>query len=429
MGVGEAHQVHHALHRAVLARHAVERVEHDVGRGLGEPRGDVAVHVDPRDPVPARFQRLGDALAAHQRDRAARWPSRPSGRRRGASGRRHAPPYPLDFPFERHALALATPGARTSSPRPSMSALVASPVLIRKLACFSLTCAPPSVSPRQPAASTSCQALSPGGFLKVEPPVLLRSGWIASRACGDAVHLGADRPRARRRARGSARRRRSRPRAGSNGGRCSRGRAAGSVINVAVGQRRRRNRRGCRPPRGHRRRRSSARSRRPCRGCRAGTRARRCRRRARSRRRGCRSPRRRIRATASRRTSTVANGLAEPHHHARHAAVAHDQVRAEPERHDRRARRRGAAGSVQVVEVGRLEQPVGRAAALEPHQLGERRVCGELAAHVGRHPAVEAVVARPSRARAVALVGADLPVMPRAPAARRCRRRGPRPTW
>ena len=29
--------------------------------------------------------------------------------------------------------------------------------------------------------------------------------------------------------------------------------------------------------------------------------------------------------------------LAEPHDHARHAAVAHDQVGAEPERHDRRA--------------------------------------------------------------------------------------------
>src|SRR5690606_32008709 len=71
---------------------------------------------------------------------------------------------------------------RTSSPRVSMSALVASPVFIRKLACFSLTCAPPIRSPRQPAASTSRHALSPGGFLKVEPPVLLRSGCVSSRA-------------------------------------------------------------------------------------------------------------------------------------------------------------------------------------------------------------------------------------------------------
>jgi hypothetical protein len=35
MGIGQAHQVHHALHRAILARRAVERVEHDVGLGLG----------------------------------------------------------------------------------------------------------------------------------------------------------------------------------------------------------------------------------------------------------------------------------------------------------------------------------------------------------------------------------------------------------
>src|SRR5690606_30209581 len=71
---------------------------------------------------------------------------------------------------------------RTSSPSPSMSALVASPVFIRKLACFSLTCAPPIRRPRQPAASTSRQALSPGGFLNVEPPVFERSGCDSSRA-------------------------------------------------------------------------------------------------------------------------------------------------------------------------------------------------------------------------------------------------------
>ena len=36
-------------------------------------------------------------------------------------------------------------------------------------------------SPRQPAASISCQALWPGGFLKVEPPVRLLIGCVASR--------------------------------------------------------------------------------------------------------------------------------------------------------------------------------------------------------------------------------------------------------
>src|SRR5690242_21504924 len=69
---------------------------------------------------------------------------------------------------------------RTSSPKASRSAALASPVLIRKLVCFSLTCAPPIIKPRQPAWSISCQALWPGGFLKVEPPVLARIGWLRS---------------------------------------------------------------------------------------------------------------------------------------------------------------------------------------------------------------------------------------------------------
>src|SRR5262249_21014468 len=76
--------------------------------------------------------------------------------------------------------------ARTISPSSSISAPVASPSLMRKLQCISETCAPPTLSPRQPAASINCQALLPGGFLKVEPPGLLAVG-------GDVVHLGEDR--------------------------------------------------------------------------------------------------------------------------------------------------------------------------------------------------------------------------------------------
>ena len=76
-----------------------------------------------------------------------------------------------------------------------MSAAVALPRLIRKLQCSSDTCASPTTSPRQPAASISCQALPPGGFLKVEPPVRLLIGWVASRDFGDLVHLGRDRAR------------------------------------------------------------------------------------------------------------------------------------------------------------------------------------------------------------------------------------------
>src|SRR3546814_16994080 len=61
--------------------------------------------------------------------------------------------------------------SRTSAPSASMSALLAPPRLIRKLQCFSETCAAPVVRPRQPASSIKRQSLSPSGFLKVEPPV------------------------------------------------------------------------------------------------------------------------------------------------------------------------------------------------------------------------------------------------------------------
>ena len=53
--------------------------------------------------------------------------------------------------------------------------------MIRKLQCISETLAPPTRKPRQPAASISFQALMPGGFLNVEPPVRSLIGWFFSR--------------------------------------------------------------------------------------------------------------------------------------------------------------------------------------------------------------------------------------------------------
>ena len=86
-----------------------------------------------------------------------------------------------------------------------MSAAVAPPVLIRKLQCFSETCAPPRVRPRQPAASISSHAfMRPGGLRNVEPPVRARTGCVASRARADLGHARGDR---RRRRRGRARKR------------------------------------------------------------------------------------------------------------------------------------------------------------------------------------------------------------------------------
>ena len=76
-----------------------------------------------------------------------------------------------------------------------MSAAVASPVLSRKLQCFSDTWAPPIRRPRQPAASISCQALRPSGLAKVEPPVRTRRGWVvlASDASHFYAHMEQDR--------------------------------------------------------------------------------------------------------------------------------------------------------------------------------------------------------------------------------------------
>jgi hypothetical protein len=61
VGVGDTHQVEHALHRPILAGVAVQRVEHDVRAMLLEHARDVAVHVDFGDARPAALaQCLGD---------------------------------------------------------------------------------------------------------------------------------------------------------------------------------------------------------------------------------------------------------------------------------------------------------------------------------------------------------------------------------
>ncbi|MCY1172909.1 hypothetical protein D9M73_130530 [compost metagenome] len=67
MGVGQPHQIEHALHRTVFARRSVQRVEHDVGFGFGELDRDIARHIDRGDAVPERLQRLDDVRAGHQR--------------------------------------------------------------------------------------------------------------------------------------------------------------------------------------------------------------------------------------------------------------------------------------------------------------------------------------------------------------------------
>ena len=75
MRIGNLHQIEHALDAAVLARAAVECVEHDVGAYAGEHLRDVAVHVDGRHLMAQALERRDDILAAHQRHLALGGPA------------------------------------------------------------------------------------------------------------------------------------------------------------------------------------------------------------------------------------------------------------------------------------------------------------------------------------------------------------------
>ena len=132
----------------------------------------------------------------------------------------------------------------------------------------------------------------------------------------------------------SGRRRRSRLQAAPSGGMNSE-LARGQAGPAAPSGTRRRNRRGCRAPRAHRRRRSSARTADGARNAAQefepaipASRA------VEETRMPLAPPPQRIVVAAAPR---LRKRLAEPHDHARHPAVADDQVRAEPERHHRRA--------------------------------------------------------------------------------------------
>src|SRR5512146_2509882 len=184
MGVGQAQHLEHALDGAVLAAAAVQGVEDDVGRRrkLGDEPAEIARHIDAFHLVAQPLERRGAFASRYQRDLALGGPA--AHQHGNAAAHRAAS---NGTPTRRISQSRATPldartRARTSSPSASRSAAVASPVLMRKLACFSETIAPPRLRPRQPAASISSQALRPGGLAKVEPPVRARMGWLSSRA-------------------------------------------------------------------------------------------------------------------------------------------------------------------------------------------------------------------------------------------------------
>src|SRR5207302_8436380 len=182
--VGNLQHFEKALHTAVLAPTSVERIEGGVGLDLPQTLGEIVAGIDFRDREPLLAQRIGTGAPRHEAHLAfRRTPAQQDGHmleiRHGAASFAARPMRLIS-----HSSAMpnfAFTRARTSSPKASMSVALASPVLIRKLQCFSETWAAPCMRPRHPASSMSCQALWPAGFLKVEPPVLLRTGCVLSR--------------------------------------------------------------------------------------------------------------------------------------------------------------------------------------------------------------------------------------------------------
>src|ERR1700733_9813888 len=186
MGVGNSEPVEHALNRTVFAEASVQGVEHDIRlrRQRGDHGGQIRTDLNRID-LETGLPKCRDHLQA----------TRPAYLTFGGDAAvQHRDPghctisgLPAGMPMRRISQSRVTPVAtstrrRTSSAKPSMSAAVAFPVLIRKLQCFSETTAPPLVRPRQPAASISSHAFIPSGLRNVDPPVRARTGCDASRA-------------------------------------------------------------------------------------------------------------------------------------------------------------------------------------------------------------------------------------------------------
>ena len=170
------------------------------GLQIGERRGDVAVHVDPGDAMAAALERIGDAVAADQRDLALGRPAAhqhrdvepihapPSSPDRRAwsplscrstalpspNDECHAHPHALDFPFEVDAAVGLDPAADFLAQRLDLGRAGALPRLSRKLQCFSETWASPIA-----------QAAAAGGV--DQPPGLGAGRVLEGRAAGAAA--------------------------------------------------------------------------------------------------------------------------------------------------------------------------------------------------------------------------------------------------
>ena len=192
MGVGHGQHFEHALDAAVLAVAAVQGVEHHVraapaagaGNRPATRRSRFTSYSMTSWPPSRRPSAQALPLTSETSRSGDQPPIRTATRSCAASSCRQG------TPMRRISHSSVTPllsstRRRTSSPSASRSAAVASPVLIRKLQCFSETCAPPRARPRQPA--------------RVDQLPGLVAGRIAEGRAAGAARTGCDSARARRR--------------------------------------------------------------------------------------------------------------------------------------------------------------------------------------------------------------------------------------
>src|SRR5438067_13895821 len=147
MCVGKLQQFQQPLHTAVFAPAAMKCVQHHIGFGFAEPLRDIFGGIDLNYIKAVISQCLGTGAPGYEANIAF---GRPTAEQDRDSCHALGRPIRL-ISHSSCTLNLARTRARTSSPSASMSPAVASPVLIRKLQCFSETCAAPCIRPRQPA--------------------------------------------------------------------------------------------------------------------------------------------------------------------------------------------------------------------------------------------------------------------------------------
>src|SRR6266702_2817195 len=145
MGIGEAHQFQQALYGAIFAETAMQGIEHRIRLCLEQLLAGIVAGIQRAGVKAFLAQRLDHAASRRERDFPfGGTPTHQHGDLAELGVCHGAAPRPGVTPTRLISHSKAMPDLsltrlRTSSPKASRSAAVASPVLIRKLVCFSLT--------------------------------------------------------------------------------------------------------------------------------------------------------------------------------------------------------------------------------------------------------------------------------------------------